>query len=113
MAFGICAFLRWKMDDDKYGVRFVTGKSRVAPLKKLTITRLELQAAVMAVQLRATIEEETTLKISETVFMTDSVILLGWIHSEARTFKPFVAARIGEIYKANQIQHNGNTCLEM
>lgn len=62
------------MDDDKYEVYFVTAKSWVALLKELnTIPRLELQAAVMAV-LNATIKEQTTLKISETVFMTDSTI---------------------------------------
>ena len=30
-------------------------------------------------------------------FFTDSMIVMGWIHSESRNFKPFVSARIGEI----------------
>ncbi|XP_071827786.1 uncharacterized protein [Apostichopus japonicus] len=97
MAFGVCVYIRWEVDNDKYETRFITAKSRVAPLKKLTVPRLELQAAVMAARLSSTFKEETTLEISETVYMTDSMIVLGWIHSEARTFKPFVSARIGEI----------------
>ena len=47
-AFGACVYIRWELDDGSYDVRFVTAKSRVAPLKELTLPRLELQAAVVA-----------------------------------------------------------------
>ncbi|XP_071480638.1 uncharacterized protein [Diadema antillarum] len=81
-AFGACAYLRWQINDsDQYDVRFVAAKSRVAPLKKLTLPRLELQAAVMATRLDEAIREETTLEMQDTVFMTDSMIVLGWIRS--------------------------------
>ena len=36
-AFGACTYVRWKLTDGKFGVRFVAAKSRVAPLKELTI----------------------------------------------------------------------------
>jgi hypothetical protein len=48
LAFGACAYMRWQLEDGAFGVRFVAAKSRVAPLKELTIPRLELQAAVLA-----------------------------------------------------------------
>ena len=96
-AFGTCAYLRWSLRGGTYGVRFVTAKSRVAPLKKLTIPRLELQAAVMASRLYKTISEEIELKIEQTVFLCDSMIVLGWIRSQARGFKPFVSNRVSEI----------------
>ena len=42
-----------------FHVSFIMSKSRVAPLKsKLTIPRLELEAAVLAVRLAKLIEEE-------------------------------------------------------
>ena len=47
-AFGACAYIREKKDDDTRAVTFVEAKSRVAPIKQLTIPRLELQAAVLA-----------------------------------------------------------------
>ena len=47
-AFGACAYIREKKDDDTLAVKFVAAKSRVAPIKQLTIPCLELQAAVLA-----------------------------------------------------------------
>lgn len=44
-AFGACAYVRQKTKQSTYEVNFVAAKSRVAPLKQLTIPRLELQAA--------------------------------------------------------------------
>lgn len=45
----------------KSGVRFLAAKSRVAPLKELTIPSLELQRAVLACCLGKTILEESRL----------------------------------------------------
>ena len=47
-AFGTCVYVRWQLDDGKFDVRFIAAKSRVAPLRRLTIPRLELQGAVLA-----------------------------------------------------------------
>ena len=104
-AFGTCAYLRWIANEGNYDVRFVTAKSRVAPLHKLTVPRLELQAAVMAVRLYKILSAEMRLNVEKTVFMTDSMITLGWIRSSSRQFKPFVANRIGEI-QANSDPQN-------
>ena len=56
-AFGTCAYVRWVLHDGSYGVRFVAAKSRIAPLKQITIPRLELQTAVLATRLGKTIIE--------------------------------------------------------
>ena len=50
-AFGSCAYIRQKGENNKYEVKLIAAKSRVAPLKQLTIPRLELQAAVLASRL--------------------------------------------------------------
>ena len=97
-AFGTCAYARWKLGDQSFVARFITAKSRVSPLKPLTVPRLELQAAVLAVRLAQSILEETRLKFEQTVFFSDSSIVISWIHSQARDFKPFVSARIAEIH---------------
>ncbi|XP_068233532.1 uncharacterized protein [Palaemon carinicauda] len=60
-AFGACSY-----------IRFVVAKSRVASLKQLTIPRLELQAAVLAVRLAKTIKDECRFQISKTKFFVDS-----------------------------------------
>ncbi|XP_014672985.1 PREDICTED: uncharacterized protein LOC106813368, partial [Priapulus caudatus] len=50
-AFGAVAYMRWELNDGSVGVRFMAAKSRVAPLRHLSIPRLELQAAVVASRL--------------------------------------------------------------
>ena len=95
-AFGACAYIRQR-GEDKYKVNLIAAKSRVAPLKRLSVPRLELQAGVLASRLAKTIQEESRIKFGDVVFFTDSMIVLAWIHSQSRSFKPFVSARVGEI----------------
>ena len=96
-AFGTWAYARWQLSNGKYDVRFIAAKSRVAPLKRLTIPRLELQGAVLASRLCKTIVEQCRFNFEKTVLFLDSKIVLAWICSEARSFKPFVSVRVGEI----------------
>ena len=55
LAFGACAYIRWKLADGKFGA----AKSQVAPLKELTIPRLKFQAAIIASRLGKTTKEES------------------------------------------------------
>ena len=104
-AFGSCAYIRQRGENNKYEVKLIAAKSRVAPLKQLTIPRLELQAAVLASRLAKTIQEESRIKFSDVMFFTDSTIVLAWIRSTFGSFKPFVSSRVGEIQSnSNPIQ---------
>ena len=47
-AFDACAYIRWQIGHGNFECRFIAAKSKVAPLKELTIPRLELQSAVLA-----------------------------------------------------------------
>ena len=96
-AFGACAYIREKKDDDTRAVTFVAAKSRVAPIKQLTIPRLELQRAVLANRLAKSVQEESRLQFTDVKFFTDSTITLAWIRNSSRSFKPFVSSRVGEI----------------
>ena len=96
-AFGACAYVRWRTESNEYVTRLIATKSRVAPLKPLTILRLELQAAVMATRLSQSIAEESRMQFEKAVSFSDSNIVLSWIRSQVRKFKPFVSARVAEI----------------
>ena len=78
-------------------VALVTGKSRVSPLKPLSIPRLELQGALMASRLSKAILEHLEIKIDNITFWTDSKCVWYWVRSDGRNFKPFIAHRVGEI----------------
>ena len=70
-------------------------KARTAPLKQLTLPKLELKAAVLAARLSVFIK--TSLNITCTLSLwSDSQIVLYWISSQ-KTLKPFVSHRVEQI----------------
>ena len=76
-AFGACAYARWKLWNGKFGARFVAAKSRVTPLKELTIPHLKLKGAVLVYRLGKTILEESRLTF-EGVHQTVGLYLPGF-----------------------------------
>lgn len=103
-AFCATAFLRFRTPSDTFEIAFVSGKSKVAPQKALSIPRLELQGAVMASRLATSIKKELNLQISKTHFWTDSRTVVGWIRSDHRRYSPFVAHRVSEILDSTTIE---------
>lgn len=95
--FGAVCYTRYVFPDDRIHVSFVIAKNRVAPLKQLSIPRLELQAALLAVRLADTAKRELDLTIADTVFWSDSTTVLRYITNESRRFHTFVANRVSEI----------------
>ena len=70
------------------------GKSLVAPLKFVSIPRLELTAATLSVKISKFIQEELQYSINRENFWTDSQVVLGYLQNESKRFKVFVASRI-------------------
>ena len=96
-AYGAVIWLRWP-SGQTYDLKFVASKAYVAPLKKKSIPRLELMAAVILVRLVTTVT--SVIKISEMTLWTDSATVLHWLHLPSSNFKPFVSTRIQEIKEA-------------
>lgn len=76
---------------------FMVGKSRVAPLKQITMPRMELTAAVMAVNMDKVLRKELQLKLQDSTFWTDSTTVLRYIDNCTLRFKTFVANQISMI----------------
>ena len=72
-------------------------KSILAPLKAMTILRIELSAAVLATRLNRMIKQEVTLSIDQSTFWTDSTCVLRYIENKDKRFQTFVANRISAI----------------
>ncbi|XP_015760809.1 PREDICTED: uncharacterized protein LOC107339965 [Acropora digitifera] len=95
--YGQCSYLR--LEDEKHNVHceFVMGKSRVAPLKPVTIPRLELTAAVCSVRISQQIHRELEYRIDEDFYWTDSKVVLGHLSNESKHFHVYVSNRVQEI----------------
>jgi len=105
-------------DTGKVHCTLVCGKAKLAPLKQLTIPRLELVAAVLALRVDRQLKEHLDVTVDKTVFWTDSNIVLGYIRNSERRFRTFVANRVAQIRKnttTEQWRHVTscvNPCLE-
>ncbi|GFV45767.1 integrase catalytic domain-containing protein [Trichonephila clavipes] len=96
-AYGAAAFLRVKHKDG-VSVDLVTSKSRVAPLKRLSLPRLELMGALLAARLAKEVKKILDQRCSTRAFFwTDSQVTLHWIKGPSHRWKPFVANRVREI----------------
>ena len=83
-----------KDEDGNVNVSLVMGKSRVAPLKIITIPRFELTAAVVSAKVGVMLEKELDYTNLKQYFCTDSKVVLGYINNDAKRFHTFVANRV-------------------
>ncbi|XP_073957142.1 uncharacterized protein [Choristoneura fumiferana] len=94
----MCAVAYWRWESgSKICVAFVASKSRVAPVKPVTVPRLELQAALLAARLAHSLQRTHRVVAARRFFWCDSTTVLHWIKNDARNYKTFVANRLGEI----------------
>ena len=82
-------------------VFFWTSKTRVAPLKRISIPRLELLACFLLTRLISDVSDALCgrLKIDRVVCWTDSVVALCWIKGKEKTWKAWVENRVVKIRK--------------
>ncbi|KAK7896434.1 hypothetical protein WMY93_021759 [Mugilogobius chulae] len=97
--YGTVSYLRLENEDSVH-ISFIMGKARVAPLKQITIPRLELAAAVLAVQVDSMLRKELQLSLEKSLFWTDSTTVLKYIFNETKRFHTFVANRVTAIREA-------------
>ncbi|XP_062711547.1 uncharacterized protein LOC134289570 [Aedes albopictus] len=82
----------------------VGSKTRVAPLKFVSIPRLELQAAVIGTRLARSIAAGHSIKIARRYYWTDARDVMCWLQSDHRRYSQFVAFRVGEILEATDVK---------
>ena len=104
-AFAAVAYLRQpdSKGDETSQTAFIIGKARVAPMKLLTIPKLEFQAALLASRLKRFVEDSLTIPINKVNLWTDSTTVCQWIRSSASKHPIFVANRLSEILELTSV----------
>ncbi|KAJ4429280.1 hypothetical protein ANN_26283 [Periplaneta americana] len=80
-AYGAIIYVR-STKDDCVSVSLACSKNRIAPVKKVTLPRLELLAALVGARLLNYFGKVTGHDTSEATLQTDSTVILGWIRSD-------------------------------
>ena len=96
-AYAAVVYLRAVGSNGSTMVNLVTGKTKVAPLKPLSLPRLELSAAWLLARLLKRIGDVLSSLNPEVLALTDSLITLQWIRGHPSRWKTFVANRVSEI----------------
>ena len=99
-AYAAVAYIRVLQSDGFVNCAYVFEKGRLAPLKTRTIPRLDLMAAVLAVEIYLMLDVEMRVSVGRDVFWSDSKVVLCCIKGRTRRYPKFTANRVPAIQQA-------------
>ncbi|GFY19650.1 integrase catalytic domain-containing protein [Trichonephila clavipes] len=95
LSYATAIFLKSE-SESQVSVQLVLAKSRIAPLKAMSIPKLELMACIIGVRLTDMVKKALSIKYIEEYYWADSTSVLYWInHDDIWTV--FVKNRVKEI----------------
>lgn len=104
-AYGAAIYVRIVNKDGYIQTNLLVSKSRVAPIKKVTIPRLELAAAELLSKLYVVVSNAMEWKTIPYYLWSDSTIALQWINKESIELKMFVANRVKQIRDNTEVKN--------
>ena len=102
-AYGCAAYIRWRLTDGNVRVILIMSKSRIAPLHKVSIPRMELNGAVLSKRMRVCITKEMRYNFKRIIHLVDSETVLHSINNTSCRFKVYEGVRLGEIQSATDV----------
>jgi hypothetical protein len=96
-SYGACVYIRIIPTNGPVESNLLCSKNKVAPLKTVSIPRLELSAALLLAKLVAKLKTTLNTTFDQCVYWTDSTIVLSWLQLQPSSLKTFVANRVSQI----------------
>ena len=99
-AYAAVVYLRTEYEDHHVETNIIASKTRVAPIRKQSIPRLELLGAVILARLVSSISKVIWSRLvnPKTFLWTDSFTVLCWIQND-KPWKQYIQRRVDEIRK--------------
>ncbi|XP_050339561.1 uncharacterized protein LOC126765914 [Bactrocera neohumeralis] len=103
-AYAAVIYVNSAAQGDLSNMALVTAKTKVAPVKQITIPRLELCAAHLLVVTLRHVQKALHLDNVPYTLWSDSTIVLHWIHKQPSVLKQFVGNRVAYIQAHTKVE---------
>jgi len=97
-AYGACIYCVYETEQGQQKSVLVCSKAKVAPLKVLSLPKLELCAALILARLVAAMKDALKRPIKNMHLWNDSTIVLSWIDTAPHKLHTYYANRVTEIH---------------
>ena len=98
------AHIRWELEDGNVECALYAAKTRVAPLQKETIPRLEGQSGCMSTRLSESIITHSGIEFSKVIHLLDSECTLASLHKDTVALKEYMGNRVAEMLKTTTVE---------
>ncbi|KAG0433326.1 hypothetical protein HPB47_020023 [Ixodes persulcatus] len=98
----VLIYLRTPVEQGSFKTNILINRSRIAPIKPVTLPRLELLACLLRARLFDYVKKTLRIAHLQVQFWTDSEVVLRWIAGDATRWQQFVRNRVIEIQRPTE-----------